>query len=136
MIKIIPTTPEHLAQIELRECFAGEERPTQAPNAVTMIVDGVPIAIFGGYRVGSGIYQLWGLVSDRVKDYPASFHRCVKLMLNYHIDSLKLRRVQLSVKVGFVVGWKWAKSLGFACEGIMKSYGPDGSDYWLFARVS
>lgn len=136
MIKIVPTTPEHLEKIELRAAFENERKPIDAPGAITLLKEGSPIAIFGGYVLAPGVYQVWGLVSDQVKECPMAFHRSVKLLLSYQIHNLKVRRTQMSVRCGFQAGWRWATALGFRPEGIMKQYGPDGSDYWLFGRVA
>lgn len=138
MIKILAYTPEHLEKIKLKECHKNEisDGTTLRKEAITFTKDDEPIAIFGGYFVINGVYQLWGLVGEAVKQCPLSFAKSAKLFLEYQIERLSIRRVQLSVRCDCPEIWKWAVFLGFKCEGIMRAYGPDGSDYWLFARVA
>lgn len=51
------------------------------------------------------------------------------------IDAHPARRVECSVRVGFLNGMIWARRLGFSFEGTMRAYGHDGGDYHLYARI-
>lgn len=137
MIKIAAATQEHLNALDLLPCYVGEVRPAGIPpHSVTFLNDDVPLAIFGGHFASQGVLQVWGLVSTHIHECPIQFFRAVKGFLDFKTDELKIRRVQISIRAGYQEGWKWAKSLGFKCEGTMQKYGPDGSDYWLFGRVA
>jgi RimJ/RimL family protein N-acetyltransferase len=48
----------------------------------------------------------------------------------------QVQRVQASVHAEDGQAVRFARWLGFENEGLMKKYGPDGSDYYRMARVS
>jgi hypothetical protein len=135
MIEIVDYKPEHLAGIVLRECHDGERPVEIRGHAITVMSDGTPLAIIGWHFITPFVIQSWGLLSRDVSAKRFSFHKTMKLFLDWAFEEHKLQRAQISVRVGYKAGWDWAKSLGFGCEAVMKKYGPDGSDYWLFARV-
>lgn len=135
MIRIVDYLPEHLEKIELRACHDGE-RPKSIPGqAVTFLSFDEPIAIIGGHMIAPGMMQAWALLSDKIIARKKSFHKQVKLFIEWALEHFSLRRIQISVRTSFPAGYKWAKALGFNCEGVMKRYGPAGQDCWLFARV-
>lgn len=135
-IQIVPFQKEHLGRIKLREVHNINRIVEVKTQALTFMRDGDPIAIVGFVQLSPGILTVWGLFSDLIKEIPLSFHRSVKLLIEHAFDSYSLRRMQMSVRVGFTEGWSWAQALGFVCEGVMSNYEPDGSSAWLFARVS
>ena len=47
----------------------------------------------------------------------------------------KIKRLQTSVKASFTTGVRFASWLGLKNEGLMKNYGPDGSDYLRMAKI-
>ncbi len=47
----------------------------------------------------------------------------------------KIKRLQTTVKYDFKTGIRFASWLGLKPEGLMKSYGPDESDYLRMARI-
>lgn len=135
-IQLVHYAPEHLSQIKLKAVYEGEAPRGDVAGALTFMHEGKPIAIFGGSFVSRGVFRVWGLISEDVKKIPLTFHKAVKLTIQHWAERLNLHRVEMSVMVGFMEGWKWAVSLGFACEGVMRQYGPQRGDYWLFARVT
>ena len=48
----------------------------------------------------------------------------------------KPRRIQIEVKTDYRMGCRWAEALGFKREGLMRRWMPDGSDAYLYGRVS
>lgn len=136
MIKVAPYDPQHLEQLAVREGQSFEKPSVIQGDAVTFLFEEKPIAIFGGYQILLGVLQLWGLVSDDVAKCPKSFHKSSKEFLSFVIEKQGIRRVQISVRHGNTQAWRWATALGFRCEGIMRKYGPDSEDYYLFARIA
>lgn len=135
MIDIVDYQPSHLENIVLKKCHDGERPKEIRGNAITFLIAGEPLAIFGWYLISPGVAQVWGLLSEKTQNHKKSFHKAVKLFLPYSIQKLEIRRMQISVRCHFHQGWRWAKKLGFNCEGVMKQYGPDGIDCWLFSRI-
>jgi hypothetical protein len=46
-----------------------------------------------------------------------------------------VKRLQTTVKYDFKTGIRFASWLGLKPEGIMKNYGPDGTDYYRMAKI-
>jgi hypothetical protein len=44
-------------------------------------------------------------------------------------------RIQAVVRSDWPRSRRWVERLGFVCEGVMRSFGPDGKDYCMYARV-
>jgi hypothetical protein len=136
MIKVRPFRPEDYEKIRLKSIYGPEKIEGVLGPAFTFLIDEQPIAIFGMYLIGPGLGQVWALTSDDLRREALGFHKAVLGLIYWSFDNWKLRRMQMSVRVGYTEGWKWARSLGFKCEGVMKAYSPDGTDCWLFARVA
>jgi hypothetical protein len=137
MIRIVEFQPEHIEQIELKPCHRTELKDkTVTTYAITFLKEDRPIAIFGGYCPLEGVMQFWGMVSDGVRECPVAFHKTCKSFLEFYQSKYTLRRMQINVRVDYPEGYRWAKALGFELEGVMKKYGPDGTDYALFGRTN
>ncbi len=136
MIDIIPYEPIHLTQIKLKDIFSGECVHTIKDEAVTLLYRGEPIAIFGWPVIHPGVACIWGLVSELVRECPIAFHKACLNILSNLFKELKLHRLHMTVKDGYSEGMDWAEAIGFQYEGTMKKYGPDGSDYCIFARYA
>jgi hypothetical protein len=52
------------------------------------------------------------------------------------LDACGYQRVDMVVRCNFRAGRKWARMLGFTCEGRMRRAGPHGEDYILYARIA
>lgn len=136
MIRVTRFSPEHYEKIIPRACHNVDHITGVAKEAITLLRDDVPLAILGWEWISKGVLQVFAIISDEIKKCPLVFHKTVLGLLNNEFEVKSVRRVQMSVVVGYQMGWKWAKALGFECEGIMRGYCPDGSDAWLFARVN
>jgi hypothetical protein len=102
----------------------------------TLLYAEMAIAIVGIFRVNDGTGEAIAIVSPDVKNYVFQFHRaCIKILEDL-TKSMKLNRVQCTVKKDFMKGLKWARALGFETEGLLKKYGPEGSDYFMLSRLS
>ncbi len=104
--------------------------------AHTVILDYKIIAIVGITIIWPGVAEVWSLLSEDIKKIPSYFHRGILKGLNFYQQNLKIKRYQASVKKDYLDGLRWIKALGFEYEGEMKSFGPDGSDFFLFGRVA
>ena len=128
-------SPAHLENIKLRKCYENEGPFTVGDLAITLMLGEDVMAIFGGDFLNGKTLKLWALISEEATKWPLSLHRFAKILLKYAFKTFHIHRAQMSVRCDFATGWRWAKVLGFECEGIMKRYGQDGSNYWMFART-
>jgi RimJ/RimL family protein N-acetyltransferase len=56
-------------------------------------------------------------------------------MFDYLQEEFDYQRIQASIAVTDKTAKRFAEWLGFQNEGVMKKYGPDGTDYYRYARV-
>lgn len=83
----------------------------------------------GIHNGGSGV--LWGFISQNSGPHFVRMDRIARRF----ISSIHLRRLEATVEKGFEPGCRWLDLMGFHFEGVMRSYGPDGSDYLRYARI-
>jgi hypothetical protein len=136
MIKLVEFDQKHLAEITPKSCHDGEMPEAILGQALTLTFNDTPAAIFVWKGVCPGVMQVSAFISEIVKEHPFTLHKTAKHLIGYAFAEFGIQRMQMSVRCGFNEGWDWARSLGFQCEGIMRQYGPNKSDYWLFARVA
>lgn len=134
-IRIVPFEPTHLAEIDIKACHLGEKVESISTPAITFLLGGEPISIFGGLQICPGNLQIWGLCSEKVRARPIAFFKALKLMLDFYATEKKMHRIQMSVIESYREGQRFAEALGFSYEGTMTNYGPDGSNYFLYART-
>jgi hypothetical protein len=85
--------------------------------------------------VAKGVASAWLLASDEMRRHPVFLHKHVRRGMELVERGLRLRRLQIVVRTDLEVARRWAERLGFRCEGEMAGYGPNGENYWLYARV-
>ncbi len=129
MIEIVEYRPEHMARVKPEAVDGDLSGP-----AVTFMDGESPIAVFGWNFVTRGTVQVWAILGEGIHRRKKSFHKAVKELIAASFGKCVVNRMQMSVKVGFERGRAWALSLGFTQESVMRRYGSDGSDYWLFVR--
>ncbi len=75
--------------------------------------------------------HVWAVLSnDASRHLPA----VVKLVRGF-VARLGARRTEMTIRSGFASGHKWARLLGFACEGRLRAYGENGEDHHLYAKI-
>lgn len=144
MTKVYPYTEGDLEKIlpKLKPVFQGEHsdvHPYRIPtyhHVFSLKCGEEVLAILGGWQIIPGVFELWALVSTEIKKASVSFHRAVQRLITHYFESCSLHRMQMAVKVGYPDELRWAESLGFEREGLMRMYGPDKKDYWLFGKVA
>jgi len=145
-VKIIPFENKHAEYIlsqNLNSKFL-ELRPEHKKYAYflkqfgmsfTGIVNNTPIAAGGVFPLWDGVAEGWVLGTDQMHKYPITIARVIKHRTEIMCKNNLFKRLQTSVKADCEIAIRFAKWLGFKPEGLMKHYGPDGSDYYRFARI-
>lgn len=91
----------------------------------------------GGYgQPWPGIAQVWVWETSGVHRYPQGVHRLVRRALQHIEQDKNVWRISCEVRKGNERGRRWVELLGFQYEGTMEKYGPDGSDFMLYAKVT
>ncbi len=101
----------------------------------TGLVNNKPIAAGGVFYIWDGVAEGWVLATKEIYKYPIFCAKHIKQRTEIILKANKIKRIQTSVKADCDVALRFAKWLGFKKEGLMESYGPDGSDFVRFARV-
>lgn len=146
MIKVSLTTEEDIkkAVLDAKEIFRGERDLEK--NAIASLAsgrvytltddDGNIGCICGVSPVWAGVMDVWTIITTKIELLPLSYVRCIlRLLENWMID-YQVHRVGMTARTDDKAVHKWARVLGFKEEGILRKYGPDGSDYTIYGRVS
>lgn len=129
---------------DIREVFTASEELHEKLEAIagsqqafvrTVTHEGEVVAVVGLVRSWTGVAELFSITSSAVLKNPISYHKLILRLIEQHVEVLELHRVQFVVKSNFDQGIRWAKSLGFTAEGLLRKYGQDKTDHWMFARV-
>ena len=104
-------------------------------NAYTLFVDNKPIVAGGIIILWKGVAEGWVMASQNIFDVKFLAAKTITSMMINHCKKNKIKRLQTSVKANFKTGVRFANWLGLSSEGLMKRYGPDGSDYIRMAKI-
>jgi len=143
-MKIVALQPSHLLDIDLQAAqasgFSGRLAMTTQQAADIVAASGVSAAAVDGDQViaCAGIVDLhggrghaWAMFSARALAQFKTIHRVVLAVL----AAAPWRRIEMAVDCEHASACRWAQRLGFACEGRMRAYTPDGRDSFLYARI-
>lgn len=137
MIRTVPFEQKHLDMIDLKENYSQGECPkVVCTTAFTLLVDETVIAIIGGFPFVPGVVHFWAFLSKQVRKYPVEFHKVCLDILDWYEKHENPRRIQWEVRADYKMGQKWAESLGLKREGLMRAWGPNGEDHYLYARLN
>ena len=93
-----------------------------------------PIVSFGFEMKWQGNAEAWMLPGKTAINNPHILTRGARRFFDRIGPKLNLRRMQIVVSSERKHAIQWARFLKFREEGLMKAYGPDGFDYFMFAR--
>jgi len=145
---IVPYRPEHLLEIELRDYEAQnykghieEYLEYVDMNVVegltwTAIGHGRVIGIFGFRPMWRAVGETWLLPGHGIERHAISVVRVARQIMANVMHDFSLKRLQIAVSTQNDTAYRYAKSLYFEEEAIMKNYGPEGADYRLMVRLS
>lgn len=140
MIQVIPFKKEHaldlkdfMSLLQIHDPLEYGAVLESNPISFSACVDGKIIGAAGIHPLHPGVGRAWALLSMEVRKAAFFLHRAVKRRLPGLIEVGSFHRVELVVRRHFPDGYFWAERLGFQDEGLLKKYGPDGSDYHIFA---
>lgn len=101
-------------------------------NAFTAVVDGEVIACAGVIEYYKGRGEAWSYLSADLGSNMVAVYRAIKS----YLDTVDVRRIEITVDTDFAEGHRFAKLLGFELEAPrMKAYDMDGRDKALYARI-
>jgi hypothetical protein len=94
-----------------------------------------PMLSFGFDVKWTGVAEAWMFTGKVGREHGIILSRGARRVFDKIGPALDLRRMQIVVSVDRSDAVNWARFLKFEEEGRLKSYGPEGADYLMFARV-
>ena len=95
---------------------------------------GKVVAAFGIKPIWNGLAEMWMIPGTDIGRHTISIVRGAKVLTNSAIKDYDLKRLQIGVRTENDTAFRFAKSLGFGVESVMKRFGPEWSDYYMMAR--
>lgn len=140
-VVLVPFIPEHLNGFKFEQPdMQGHDdisnhtiAQAHGNTAVSVIQYGKTLGIFGSSKVWSGLEEAWFLVDEVTRRYGIAMTKVAKKFIQLKFQEDMLNRLQITVRCNDNRAYKWAKCLGFQTDGVMRQFGPDGSDYYMMA---
>jgi len=145
-VRYVPFHPAHAMVMHLDDkhvravAKAGDiqmmlETQARLGNAITAYLHGRPVACFGAVDIWPGVAEMWLLIEERGRKFGKTLTRAAIVYRDYTVLSRNLHRVQLTVRSDDIRAVRWAQAIGFEQEGLMRRYGPDQADFYIFGRI-
>lgn len=146
MIRIVPLTHEHVASLPDPGTEPGLlgvvsaipkywDSIVASGTAFAAIIDGRVIACAGWDSSLPGSARVWVWDTPTAREYPQQFHKAARRALNYLEKEKGFWRISCDVRESNLRALRWVELLGFQYEGTQRKFGPDKSDFALYARV-
>ncbi|MGA1762773.1 MAG: hypothetical protein ACO397_06220 [Gammaproteobacteria bacterium] len=146
--KIIPFHSKHLWLINMREHekkyfkYIPNYESYLAKNTIhnasyTGLYFGSPVVSFGLLNIFPGVAEAWLIPSKELNLLKVAlpFHKATKAFFANAFRLFNLRRIQCTVDISNKDALKWIETMLFTREGIMKKFGPEGTDYVMYSRI-
>lgn len=109
---------------------------TRKGDTFTIFCDGEVMAICGVVIYREGFGEAWVVFSKKVREHMLIVLRTIKNLVEGGIAEHKLYRLQAVVKADWLRAQKFLDFLDFSWEGILRKYGPDQSNYYMYSRIT
>ena len=93
------------------------------------------VAVCGIQRLREGVAEIFIVTASAIKLAGPDFTETCRGLLGKHVAEWQLHRVEGYVREDFDIGIRWAETMGFEREGLLKKFGEDKSNSYLYARV-
>jgi hypothetical protein len=146
MIQFVPYSPTDLTSIELQPAqekwrdqffLPGYAQSLDIKGMAWTAMDGEKVLGCAGFAPQwEGRVIGWAVFGREIprRAWPRILRKIRREMHNSLADHGR-HRLEITVPRGFDAGCRLAHLLGFEVEGLMKEYGPDGGDHFLYAQV-
>lgn len=101
----------------------------------TILVEGVPVTIFGLQYAGPGVYDQWGTGTEAIRGHGLFVVKRVREIMELAFENLDLHRIQATCRTDRPEYERFLKLLGFQKEGLLRQMAPDRSDLFIFSKV-
>ena len=107
----------------------------QGHLAFTGIVNDNPIFAAGMKMVWGQVAEGWVIATSEMWKHPLSVAKAIKKDFARVAKENNITRVQSAIRKDFSEGQRFAEWLGLEKEGLMRKWGFDGSDQYMYARL-
>lgn len=135
---IVPFEPQHVYAFDpIESAVLSAVTPKYLASLRTM---GPAVSALDGDRVigcaGVAVHEggagtLWAFCAPEMRSRIVRAHRALERL----ISIVPLRRLEASARVDLTPACRWLEMLKFEREGVMRKFGPDGSDHVRYART-
>ena len=140
--KIVDFEPHHIDQITYRSADAvfihenKENLVDRLPKGFSFsgTYDDQVFAMFGLVPYWKGCYECWLIPASDLDTHTMKMHRTSIRFFEYTAKVLRAKRYQCYVFSGNVRAVRWIEMMVFKKEGLMKNFGPNQEDFFLYAR--
>ena len=103
----------------------------------TLWADETTVIACGGVACAAwkGFGEFWLIPSIYVPQYPKTVFKAARTFIIDAIEKMDLHRVQATIRATDLTAIGWIEHLGFEREGLMRKFGPNQEDQYLYARV-
>ena len=146
MLYIVPYTAEHgrfilSCQMNHKLMDKDAEFEGDAMNLVqehlafTGLVNNKPIFAAGMKMVWGQVAEGWVIATSEMWKHPLGVAKAIKKDFARVAKENNITRVQSAIRKDFKEGLRFAEWLGLEKEGLMRKWGFDGSDQYMYARL-
>lgn len=125
--------------IQLLDCMDNLQDRLRSLEALqcawTIFYNGKPALCYGFEYKFPGNVEAWLLPGKVAIEHGTLLSRGARRLFDKIGPHLGLRRLQIVVDVEREAAVQWAEFLKFKREGVMMRYGPEGHDYYMYART-
>lgn len=140
MHKLVRYKKDHVFQIKVpydltdisREALSNEKDIV----GYTLMDDDVILGMGGVHNMWDGVGEAWLVISEYGFDKPRTIAKWTNVMFDVVQEEYGYKRIQAAVSLKDNDALRFVKWMGFEEEGVMRKYGPDGSDYARYAKVN
>jgi len=104
-------------------------------TAITLLWDDVPIAVGGYVHHWPGRMAVWTLPTEAAIVHRKTYYRSVRDGIRRMIARYHPIRIEATSRCDDPISCDWLEAHQFDIESVMKRYGPDGSDHFMYVRL-
>ena len=95
--------------------------------------ENTPVCVLGWTELHPGVMEAWAFATDDFSKLSTPLTKFVRQQLRPSLlSNLGIHRMQAISRHDHVQAHRWLAVLGFRQEAVLKHYGRDGSDYFMF----
>ena len=146
MLYIVPYTAEHgrfILSCQMNHKLMDKDAQfdgdamnlVQEHLAFTGLVNNKPIFAAGMKMIWGQVAEGWVIATSEMWKHPLGVAKAIKKDFARVAKENNIVRVQTAIRKDFKEGQRFAEWLGLENEGLMRKFGFDGSDQYMYARI-